>query len=192
MSDATRRIVTLYVDVDNARLVSSINSINLSPVNLYRRSQTLMQCHLRLADGTTYFTPPAGAQWLFVADTSFAASHADLVVSTNAQFNIAADWSGISVVGGKICWRVDTATDLLTTAMADAATLAGYGELWMIAPGENPSLIVQFSITFKGIVGDVGADSALVYTQSNLLKFDGDDVVLLFPDGSVAQRWSRT
>jgi hypothetical protein len=187
----SRRISEIYVDVDTPQLVDVNNSVLRSFVTVFRRSQVLFQCHLRKADGTTAFTPPTNAEWVFIIDDSYDPTHSDYVVSDNAQFNITADWADLDVANGKICWRVDTTTTQLTAAMGSDSSKNMVGELWMLPNGGEPSLIVQMTIVIKNIVGDVGADTGLVFTPSNVIKFDGDDVVLYFPDGSVAQRWSK-
>jgi len=191
MSDP-RRIVELYVNVDLSVLTDENGSIITTRTAVFRRSQVLFRCHLKLDDGTTYFTPPAGTQWVFMIDNSYSSTHPDLVVSDNAQFNIGSDWGDLDADNGKICWRINTATDALTTEMGEAASKQMSAELWMLPIAGDPSLIIQFLVDVKNIVGDVGADAGLIYTNTNMLKFDGDDIVLLFPDGSVAQRWSRS
>jgi len=190
MSDP-RKVSEIYVDVDTPQLVDVNNSIVHTPIIVYRKSQLIFKVHLRLADGSTYFTPPVGAEWVFMIDNSYEPLHPDLVVSDNAQFNVAGDWASMDVANGKICFRVNTATAQLTTEMGSSASKEMTGEIWMLPIGGDPSLVIQFSILVKNIVGDVGADANLIYTDTNMLKFDGSDVVLYFPDGSVAQRWSR-
>lgn len=189
MSDQ-RRITEIYVNMDDSVLVDSNGSIQTTVLPLFRRSQTLFRCHLQLRDGSAFVTP-VGAQWVFIIDDSYDPDHADLVVSDNVQFNVAGDWTLTNPLTGLITWRVNTATTQLTADIGSAASKAMTAELWMLPSGGDPTLVVQFPVLIKNIVGDVGADAGLIYVSTNMLKWDGNDIVLYFSDGTVAQRWSR-
>jgi hypothetical protein len=145
------------LDVEGNQIRSYKNSTfyALSPdLTLFRGSQVLFQCHLMLADGATYFTPPAGGTWLFGIDDQFTADHADLVTSLHAQFNIAGDWDLLAETAGFICWRVDLTTNELKTSLADAASKAMYADLWFTPSGGSPTLMAQWNITMKNIAVD--------------------------------------
>ncbi len=153
----SRVIKEIYLDVEGNQIRSYKNSTfyALSPdLTLFRGSQVLFQCHLMLADGATYFTPPAGGTWLFGIDDQFTADHADLVVSQNAMFNIAGDWDQLLETGGYICWRVDLTTNELKTALADAASKAMYADLWFTPSGGSPTLMAQWNVIMKNIAVD--------------------------------------
>ena len=191
MSD-TRRIVEIYANTSNLRITDSAGKIPLEvdKLTFFVRSQTVIRCHLRLED-LSEFKPVAGAEWLFAIDDNYTRSHADYVVSQNDQFNIIADWADLDVDNGKICFRVDCATVQLQEAMGDDDVKAMVAELWMLPPApDNPVLLGQWSIDVRNIVTEVGDDTDLEYISAGLLRADGDDTVLYFPDGSVAQRWS--
>jgi hypothetical protein len=156
MSD-NRVIKEIYLDVEGNQIRSYKNSTfyALSPdLTLFRGSQVLFQCHLMLADASTYFTPPAGGSWLFGIDDTFTVDHADLVTSPHAQFNIAGDWDLLAETTGYICWRVDLTTNELKTSLADAASKAMYADLWFTPSGGNPTLMAQWNITMKNIAVD--------------------------------------
>jgi hypothetical protein len=194
MSINNRRIVEIYLDVTNSRQSDSTGKAIVpgEVLTLYRKSETLLQVHLKL-DGTNYYSPPAGGSWLFGIDNSFADGHSDLVVTDDADFNQADDWASLDETGGKICFPVDTATTALATEMAATGRKEMTAELWFTPAGQNTTLICQWKVVIKNIVVETGASSSdLVYTTTEFLQRDGDDIVLLYEDGSVAQRWSRT
>jgi hypothetical protein len=153
----SRVIKEIYLDVEGNQIRSYKNSTFYalsSNMTLFRGSQVLFQCHLMLADAATYFTPPAGGMWLFGIDDQFTADHTDLVVSTNAQFNIAGDWDLLAETAGYICWRVDLTTNELKTSLADAASKEMYADLWFTPSGGSPTLMAQWNITMKNIAVD--------------------------------------
>lgn len=153
----SRVVKEIYLDTENNQIRSYKNSTfyALSPdMTLFRGSQVLFQCHLMLADAATYFTPPAGGTWLFGIDDQFTADHADLVVSQNAQFNIAGDWDQLLETGGYICWRVDLTTDALKDSLADLTSKAMYACLWFTPSGGSPTLMAQWNVTMKNIAVD--------------------------------------
>lgn len=196
MPDDNYRTVEIYLNVQvseqcgvNAGLISTDEKLTL-----YRSTKTIVRAHLIMGDGVTYFKPPTGAVWYFAADNSYDPAHADPVATLNANFNDAAFWASLDVANGKIAWLADTATDELTTAMGSNAELANTkAELWM-APsvGADFSLLCQWDVHMKNVVTGAGATSSLPYYLNSLLAFDGDDVVLYYPDGTVAERWSKT
>lgn len=190
MADS-RRVIVMYADVENSKIKSEDNADLRDNMVFFRGSQLLIQCHLRLSDGSTYMKPPAGAQWFFGIDNSYIAGHADLVVSAADQFNISEDWTSLNAENGKICFRVNTATTQLTTAVGTSASIDTTGELWYTVPGSYPVLVCQWPITVKNIVCEIETDTELVYTTSGLLTIEGNDIVLFFPDGSVANRWTK-
>lgn len=153
----SRVIKEIYLDTENNQIRSYKNSIfyALSPdMTLFRGSQVLFRCHLMLADAATYFTPPAGGTWLFGIDDQFTADHTDLVVSNNAQFNIAGDWDQLLETGGYICWRVDLTTDALKDSLADLTSKAMYACLWFTPSGGSPTLMAQWNVTMRNIAVD--------------------------------------
>ena len=156
MSD-NRVIKEIYIDTEGTQIRSYKNSAFYalsSDMVLHRGTQVLFECHLMMADAATYFTPPSGATWLFGIDDTFQADHADLVVSLNAQFNIAGDWGEVAPTAGKISWRVDLTSTALKDALADDTQKAMYACLWMTPVGGNPTLMAQWNITMKNIAVD--------------------------------------
>ena len=188
MSD-NRRIMEIYLDVDQSLEVNENNASMRAKDVLYRQTFILMRAHLRRADGTTYYTPDESAEWEFRIDNSFDSTHDDLVISDNDDFNIGADWDELDVAEGKICWRVDTNTTQLAEALGTKESETQYAELWMTPPGGNPTLLCHWEITMHNIATDVGTSVDLVYSTSDIIARDGDDVVIYFRDGSVARRW---
>lgn len=191
MSDY-RRIIEIYLDTEGQRQVTSDNYDVEPKMVLFRGSQILIRAHLRLADGTTYFAPDASATWNFNIDSVYTADHSDLVASDNDQFNIGADWDDLDVTGGKICWRVDTTSTALETDLGDDESKTMYAELWMTPPATSSVLVCHWDITMHNIATDIAETSDLVYTSTSMLRYDGDDIILIFADGTEAQRWSLT
>lgn len=190
------RVLEVYLDVELSQQVNAGGAVlpTSQKFTLHRCTKTIVRAHLLRADGTTYVQPPAGAVFFFGLDNSFSPSNSDPVATLNANFNQAGYWSALDVANGKIAWLVDTATDALATAMGSLASLPNAkAELWM-APsvGADFSLLCQWDVDMLNVVTAAGATSSLPYYLNSLLAFDGDDVVLYYPDGSVAQRWSKT
>ena len=188
MSDV-RRVIRMYANTGTNQLVNAGGSVLPGGVSVFRRSQLLYVCDLLQADGSTPFAPEAGCGWSFIIDNNLDESVPDLIVSNSDQFNIAGDRADLDVANGKISFRVDTATLQLAAAMTDVESLGMVAELRMLPVGGEPSLLIQFPVTVLNIYGNVGADAGLIYCPTNVLKFDGNDLVALYPDGSVAQRW---
>jgi len=190
MSD-NRRVIVMYADVEASKIRTSDNNTLRDNMVIFRGTEVLIQCHLRLADGTTYLKPPSGAVWTFVIDNSFTSGHADLVVSTNTSFNKLADWSLVNPDNGLICFRVNAATTALATEMGTSSSKDMYAELWYAAPGDSEVLACQWNVTIRNIVADIDQDTGIQQYSTGLLAIDGNDVVLYFPDGQIAQRWTK-
>ena len=156
MSD-NRVIKEIYIDTENTGIRSYKNSAfyALTPtMTMFRGTQMLFECHLMMSDASTYFAPPAGGTWLFGVDDTFTASHADLVVSLDAQFCIPGDWGEMSETGGKISWRADLTGQGLKDSLADAASKSMYACLWFTPSGGNATLMGAWDIIMKNIAVD--------------------------------------
>lgn len=184
-----RRIIEIYLDVERGILVDSDGAIPGTLMSVFRGTELIVRAHLKREDIATYFTPPSGASWFFAIDNSFDPAHNDLVVTQNSMFNLSADWSDLDVANGKICWRVDTATTQLKSALGTSASEDMYAELWMTPAGVDPILLCQWQVTVKNIVSEIDADTTLTYYSSALVGQDGNDTVIYLPDGSVAHRY---
>jgi hypothetical protein len=193
MSDL-RRVILKYVNVESGSLVSSDNGVPRDGNNmtLFVGTQNVIQVHLRMSDGTTYFKPEAGSTWFFGVDDSYTSGHTDYVITNTANFNIIGDWSSLDAANGKICFRADATSSSLRAAIGSLASKNMVGEIWYSPPGGSPTLLCQMTVVIKNIVTEMGSESELVYTSTGILQADGNDLVLLFPDGTVAQRWVRS
>lgn len=154
MSDP-RAIKTIYINEElfSRGVLSGTTWQSAQPLTFYRGTQSLIQAHLLMNDGSTYFKPPAGATWLAGFDNTFIEDHADLVVSLNNQF-IATDWSDADFSNGKICWRMDWSTASLKDALDDNSSMSGWMCLWMTPVGGYPVLIAQWPTTVNNIAVD--------------------------------------
>jgi hypothetical protein len=144
----------------------------------------------------TYLTCPAGTEWFFYINDSYdPANTSPVITDDQSLFNNASDWSDVDAANGKVCFEVDTTSTALAlkftgASPANPSHLDMTAELWMQAPGESLSMVAQWDMIMKNIVSNGESTSGLVLTLSSSVRFDGNDVVLLFPDGNVAQRWS--
>lgn len=154
-----RVIKLMYVDTDSCSIKGYKNSafVTLDPaMSMFRGTQVLFQCHLMMPNGTDYFKPPTGAQWLFGIDDQYTRDHADLVTSANDQF-IAADWPTVGDVpgadfdNGRICWRANLNAANLKTSLGTLASKPMYCGLWMIPVGGGYTLLCQWDITMKNV-----------------------------------------
>ena len=198
MSEAVRTN-EIYLNIEQTSMTTGDGGTlsRATPFILHRNSKTIVQAHLRLRDTVTPFAPTIGSSWFFALDNSYDPDSADPVFTLDANFNKAEYWNELDVAVGKIAWEINCATTQLSDKFANAtpanpAILPNVvGELWMTAPGGDPVLMGQWDITMKNIVSQIDNDTTLEYLSSNLLREDGDDTVLYFPDGTEAQRWSK-
>jgi len=156
MSDL-RRIIEVYFDVEGSRYVDKIGDAFSAPkttMTLYRGTQITFRAHLMRADATTYFQPEVDAVWLFGIDSVYTLDHTDLVSSAADQFNIAADWGSIDIVGGKISWRADLTSATLKADLGDSATKTMYCGLWMAPVGGKYTLMAHWDILMHNVAVD--------------------------------------
>jgi len=186
-----RKIVELYLDTENMKQVTADNFDVRDKMVLYRGTNVLFCVHLRLGDGITYFQPDASSLWNFRVDNVFTPDSPDLVVSDNDQFNVPSDWGSLDITGGKVCWRTATNTTQLAEALGSDESQTMYAELWMKPPVDDAVLVCHWEITVHNKATNYGDSSDLVYSTSNIINWVDGDCVLYFPDGSVAQRWSK-
>ena len=195
MSDL-RRTLLRYINTDTASLVSSDNGTprDGNSLTFFIGTQNVVQCHLRLNDGDTYFKPEAGCTWFFAVDDSYVVAHPDYIVTNTPDFNIVGDWTDLDASNGKICFRVDATSTALKAAVGALASKTMIGELWYTPPLGYATLLCQMSVVVKNIATEMGSESELVYTTSGTLSLDVEtgDLVMRFPDGTIAQRWSKT
>jgi hypothetical protein len=192
MSDLTN-IKEIYINVDLGVQTTSQNLtiVRRGRVRLWRMQQVIFRAHLKL-DADTYWTTDTGTEWACNMDYRFG-EYDDPVASDNDQFNIGDDWPGVvSPENGKICWRSYLNTTELADAMGTDDRKDFLAELWVKPPGEDFRVLAQLNIDMRNISTDISTTTPLTYTLSSALAFDGDDVVLYYPDGSVAQRWTKT
>ena len=151
-----RRIIEIYLDVENNARKAMVSSVLSEPptLNLYRGTQVLFRCHLMMSDSTTYYAPEADAVWLFGIDSVYTRDHADLVVSETDQFNIDGDWAEKTVVGGKICWRADLTSVSLKEELADSANFGMYCALWMCPVGGSYTLMAHWDVNVRNVAVD--------------------------------------
>lgn len=195
MSDVLIR--EIYLDLEHKRQCDAdgIAVLADSQMSLPRMaSRVIVRAHLYLS-GTTYFQPAAGAAWYFALDNVFEPTTPaldDPVATVDSDFNNAADWSSVSVTEGKICFPVNTTTSELAAKFAAApSSLPMYGELWMNDPVSGWSPLVRWDVTVDNVVANFQSTTPLAQSLGSVLvKKDGDDTVIYFPDGSVAQRYS--
>jgi len=149
-----RVIKEIYLDTEGMQIRAFQNNTFSSlstTTTLFRGTQILFRCNLRMADATTAFVPPAGASWLFGIDDGYTADHADLVLSS--VFNQAGDWD-YNLSNGKITWRTDLTSAALKTSLGDSASKLMYAYLWMTPVGGSPTLLAQWDVIIKNIAVD--------------------------------------
>jgi len=197
MSD-TRRVIETYFDVSRSKETDSNGNAQgeARRMTLFRGTQALVRAHMQITAAQTA-SFPAGVTWTFCIDNSYVTGDNDLVITQDAGFNVASDWTGtggINLDEGRISFQIDTATDRLTTAFVDAGNppiLSGtVGEIWMHVPGASSILQCQFPITMKNIVCDVDQDTELESISTTIIRHVGDSIELYYPDGSLAQKWT--
>ena len=195
---AVQKVVEIYLDTTNSIQTGANGGGEVSrtaKMTLHRATHSIIRAHLYDMDGS-YISIPANTEFFFYIDNSYApADLSPVITDDQSKFNLVADWADVDYQNGKVCWQVDTTPSQLLakfTAESDPALLNMYAELWMQAPSESRSLLAQWDMVMRNIISDDESSTDLVYTQTNVVRFDGDDVVILYPDGSVAQRWSRT
>lgn len=152
MSD-NRTVKTIYMNTETNAVCGYANSaftVLSSDMSLYRGTQVLFRSHLLMSDGTTYYTAPTGASWLFGIDDTFERDHADLVESANDQF-IPDDWESANFTNGKVCWRADLSGEALKTALGSLISKTMYACLWILPVGGAYSLVAQWNVTMKNI-----------------------------------------
>lgn len=192
MSDP-RAIKTIYLNEEafSRGVLSGTTWHPAQPLVFYRGTQSLIRAHIMLADGSTYFKPPAGATWLAGFDNVFTADHTDLVTSLNADF-VAADWADADFANGKVCWRMNWTTTALKSVMANDPSLSGWMCLWMTPSGEDPVLIAQWSVVVNNIAVDptsATAQEGIVFVTTDMLsvyqKQHADQARIVFQDGKI-------
>lgn len=184
-----RQVINIILNTEKHSQVDVQNFDIRTKLILFRGTHVLINADLKKDGAATTFNPDPASTWNFRVDTDFDSSP-DLIVSENDQFNIVGDRTDLDIAGGKISFRVDTNTTQLETELTGFESKDGFAELWMVPPGENPVLVAHWGITLANISTEFGDSVDLVFTNSNVVAFDGDDVVIFFPDGSVAQRLS--
>ena len=196
---AVQKVVEIYLDTTNSTQTGATGggAVKRSSVFIqHRGTVSIVRAHL-IDLASNYISVPAGTEFFFYIDNSYVvADLAPVKTLDQTLFNRVADWAEVDYENGKVCWEVDTTSTALLAKFTGAdptnpALLEMTAELWMQAPAESRSLLAQWPMTMRNIVSDDEGSSELIYTQTNVVRFDGDDVVLLYPDGSVAQRWSR-
>jgi len=188
-----RRIKNIILNSERHLEVNSDNFPVRDKLILFRGTHILIRADIVIGEQNepqTPFTPDDNSEWEFRVDTVFGTGQEDLIVSLNDQFNIAADRDDLNIGQGKISFRVDTTSTQLQTLLGVLESVTASAELWMIPPSENPVLVCQFNITLKNIATEIGTSSTLVFSTTNLIRADGDDTVILLPDGTIADRWS--
>ena len=195
MSD-TRRVIETYIDVMRSKETDSDGNLlnDETRTRFFRSTQAIMRVHLK-TDSDTTFKPPGTATWTFCIDNSFDPSHEDLVVTQDADFNKSIDWADVDVTDGKICFPVDTTTTRLRDAFVaennpESLAQPVRAEIWMNVPGITSILVAQFKVFVDNIVCEIDNDTELESFSTTILRHVGDNVVLYFPDGSVAQEWT--
>jgi len=188
-----RRVKNIILNSERHLEVNSDNFPVRDKLILFRGTHIIIRADIVLGEQNapqTPFTPDPASEWEFRVDTVFGPGQDDLIVSLNDQFNKSEDRDDLDVDNGKISFRVDTTSTQLETLLGVLEFVTASAELWMIPPNENPVLVCQFNITLKNIATEIGTSSDLVFTTTNLIKIDGEDTLILYPDGSVAHRYS--
>jgi len=189
MGSDIRRAVEVHVDVERSYIVDDTNTRVKENPRIYRGSEFIFRAHLMR--GTDAFIPEPGAEWYFAIDNVFGAGHPSLVVSDNSTFNKTTDWDSLNVAAGLICWRVNTSSEELKIALGTTASATMYAELWYTTLGGTASMLIQFPITVGNIVSDISTEFNIQTYSSGILKYDGDDIILVFADSTVAHRWVK-
>lgn len=155
MSDL-RRLIDLNINVETAAAGDIRNAafVNLDrAITVHRGTQLLIRATLLLSNTTTPFACPADASFLWGADNVYTADHDDLILSQNADFNVAGDWADADPTAGKICWRADLTGVDLKTALGSAASATLHTLLWM-SSAAGYTVLCDLDITVKNIAVD--------------------------------------
>ena len=192
------RFVEIYINTQTGKMSDSAGGETGGggALEMYRNDRVIVRVHLiaEFATPNVYFEPPTGAVWYAGIDPSYDPDVDDPVRTEDAQFNVASYWSSLDVANGKIALLVDLSTTQLETVFtsdSNPASKAMGFEIWMTPSGGSATLLGQIEVNVNNIRTDIDSSTTLVTSQDNVIRFDGDDVVLLYPDGSVAQRWSK-
>lgn len=158
MSDPRTKI-TAYFNIEECgyrvpRFSSPAAWSQPPPMPIFRGTQLLLCAYLRLADPNSKFIPPTGALWYFGIDDAYTADKADLVNSTNDQFNIPGDWAGLDVATGQISVRVDLTAEGFKTSLGSASSKTMYAAIFMQPLGGKWTPIAHWDILVKNIAID--------------------------------------
>ena len=170
-----RKVVDLYIDQGNTRLVDSRNSASTVPAQVAPvASNILFRARVQYSDGTA-FPIPDGTVFYFAIDQTYGPSaSADLVTSSGGDFNVSGDWAEASLSAGYISWRANLNTTQLIAAMGTVANKRMVAELWMQSPGSDYALLAQWPITILNVVGSVtGTPSTPGVTYATLDALNG-------------------
>lgn len=179
----------LNIDIQIAGLidVDPYSVINKKDITLYKSSATSFK--ITLYDGSENYTVPTGTGFVFFIGTAITQASPSSTLLANVvenQFSI----ENVIDAGSIVTFNLVMNTQEIDDAIAGKSILSLTGELWMLEPTEDATLIWQKSMMLKATVGNDLTDvSPIVTYSSELIRTEGNTIILLKPDGSIAQTW---
>ena len=158
-----RRIIPITFNVPAQQVVGDAEALTVvTDLLQFRRFDQALILWTLVDDAGEAYALDAGTTFLFGIDNVFTPGHADLVLSPDAEFNVAGDWADVDLAEGKISNRADCATAELATALAAAESANMYAVLWAIPPlPDKPYLLAHIKITMGNVAVEPGPTTAL-------------------------------
>lgn len=182
----------LNVDVQESRLIT-VNPyaiVNKKEIVLYEKSfQSFL---ISFYSGSSEYVFGADTRFIFVLGTKPADNVSSTLLS-NVVENDFTTYAGNTEEKkpATTSFSVSLNTDAVLEFLSEKAIAQNViGELWMFEPGKDGALVWQNTFILKPVVApQLGTVAKVVVYKSDLLKIEGNDVILCKPDGSVAQTW---
>ena len=177
---ASRKVIELYVGVDEARLVDllgaseAVDAMEHSPV---RGDQVLFcfRCY-QAVGGVAVYAIPADARLEFVVGNQYGAGSANHMVYAGNDDFVDGDWSLAYRSGGRVCCRADFNSALLAADLGSATEKTYVAELVMTPSGETYQLtLLQCDILVRNDlyrVGEAGTISIVIPHESSSSSSD--------------------
>ncbi len=149
------RNITIYVNVDDAKLVNDLGGDLLTEdlPTVFFGEKVVFHCHFRDASLTPVIFKPSDI-FHFIVDTDF--DHTTPVMVFSDEYNNSDDWNEIDPNTGKISFRINCNTDIYKEKVGSTPSMNCKLELRGISNGET-SIFCQNDITCKNTIDNGGA-----------------------------------
>lgn len=151
------RHITLYIDVDNTKLVNLAGGDLSQPdmPHVYYGEIVILHCHFRATDLSPY---PLTSDELFETsiDSNFVHSDTLMAYSDNDAVNMADDWNAVDMPNGKISIRINCHTDSFRDKIGSDDEQYNYIEIKKTYAG-NQSVMCQSRINCHNVIDAGGA-----------------------------------